>query len=312
MPSITPKPMSHWPKLQKSRTYLLILLLTSVVLVILLAFIVSGYAQLNLSTTINNTLFAAILGVIGTTVGAVLKAYYDLLDEDKKNYEQKLQSTIETVEEFYYPLALSAIETADQLEATIDYVNNTTQKGNIALDKIAADKVSELDARINYALFLIGQFYTLRLSLIVEKGGDLVLRNKSEEESFKNLYDDVESNLSWAGNNTTLERSLLQDYFDTDDKGGKRANIYTYFEFRKNLANSKSSTNSDQNRKADNVDLSRVYNDFREWLSNNLKETDGPKKAVTSLRRFGNGLEAYVFRLSSMWYGDLPEATATK
>lgn len=182
--------------------------------------------------TAQATLGASIIVGIISIFGVILKFIYDNISSEteyhKKISEKMLLKVHTYAEEYYIPMVTYATSSASQL--------------NIILTKDASTQDKEV------ALFYIIKYFQYREKLLLEKGGQIFLRNFNSELCIQKLISGVVRNLNF----TTYQLYKLQKYVTLED---------TPFDFSLKIKTDK--------------DLIQIYKSFEKWLekNNNIKET---------------------------------------
>jgi hypothetical protein len=291
----------------------IVVLGASAFLIVFLVLLFVNYPNLSLNTNINGTLFAGLLAGVFSTAGIIFKAFHDLLDSEKKKNERLLEGTLNDVEKYYYPIALAAQAAALYLKETIgrslelktasyELVREDSTQAELAED--IASQLNGLLAmnkyRIAYSLFLIGRFYFHKHRLELDKGGDIILRNRSREPFLRNLYDRMNELMFWTGEAETKDESiyirsvLLTAFLKTSD-GKPRDSPYTFSDFVLELGL------PDMEK---NTNLNQVFGHFKKWLKKNPKQV---LRSSELLLNYGIWIESYVRELSTFWYRDNPK-----
>lgn len=201
------------------------------------------------------TLGASIIVGIISFLGSSLKFIYDDISSeteyDKKISEKMLLNVYTYAEEYYIPMVTYAVSSASQLYI-IQTKDATTQHKEVAL-------------------FYIIKYLQYIQKLLLEKGGQILLRNYNSEFCIQKLITGITSNL----NLTTYQINRLQKSVTLED---------TPLDFSLKIKTDK--------------DLIKIYEIFEKWLENN----SNVEKTIQYFRCF-NELMCYELNTIYMpWY----------
>ncbi len=282
---------------------------TIISLFLLLGLLFYYYPNISINSTISGTLFAVLLTGIISIAGIIFKASYDFLDVEKKKNEKLLETALKDAEKYYYPISIAAqfagrhlIGLGKEILKVNKSMKMETEKNpqdTKFVKKIGTNIKSELitnDYRIAYSLYLLGNFYTQKFKLEVEKGGDIILRNKGREKFLRQLYNRTDQSIIWTGKDEIIHsKSILLYTFLKDSKGDERTSAFTFAEFSNQVG---LPTNPNPNKKSE---LRILHDSFKSWVMENPEEVF---QAGHLLNAYGSFVETYFRELSTFWYHD--------
>lgn len=129
-------------------------------------------------------------------------------------------------------------------------------------------------------LFVIMLFYGIRMRLVSEHGGMILLMTTMESDEIQNSYEKINEHFKW-NLDTRKDVSFLQSYFLSHDKPG---NLLLGSKFEDIISKDER--------------LRRITNDLEKWVKEKLDER---KRVETDLTKFVESFQLSIDKLFSDW-----------
>ncbi|MGA3110455.1 MAG: hypothetical protein ABSE15_00300 [Candidatus Bathyarchaeia archaeon] len=181
------------------RKYRLIILFIVALLGSILAILLANsYITTNADLTAKGAIAASVVTLFGVTFSAFYKELSAYYKERSRSISKKWKLIFPFIKDYYNPWVGSAKSWLNAIEQLKDNGSN-----QIVLTRV---------------LYLTTLFYGLRIRLIRNNGGVLLLSSSKDEDNVSDAYDKLKEEFQWAESETTKRVSYLQDFFLSHDK----------------------------------------------------------------------------------------------